>query len=143
MARLDEMRFDPSRLNKASAADYSSSESDADEEDEYSVPSRNPNESEFADHNPRKRRRTGRDAKESAALGIFGSESEDDGPGDRWKRKNLRSKGVSFVSSSKKAPASGEDEDDMEDEQNEEDDYDDEKPSMKAVTAEEDEEEDE
>lgn len=82
---------------KAAAAEYSSSESE-DDDDDFLMPSTNPNADEFADFNPRKRRRTGRDAKESAALGIFGSESEDDRPGQRWKRKNLRNKGQSFVS---------------------------------------------
>ncbi|KAL2177397.1 GC-rich sequence DNA-binding factor-like protein-domain-containing protein [Thermothelomyces heterothallicus CBS 202.75] len=101
MARLDELQFDPARLKKASVEDYSSSESDGDEEDEYLMPSRNPHDSEFADLNPRKRRRTGGDAKERAALGIFGSESEDEGPGGRWKHKRLRDKAVSFVSSAK------------------------------------------
>ncbi|KAK4107129.1 TFP11-domain-containing protein [Canariomyces notabilis] len=116
MARIDEMRFEPSRLNKASAAEYSSSESDAEEEDEYLMPSRNPHDSEFADYNPRKRRRTGRDAKESAALGIFGSESEDEGPSRKWKHKTLRNKGVSFVSSANPKPSSDEDDQDEEDE---------------------------
>ncbi|KAL1884030.1 hypothetical protein Daus18300_000139 [Diaporthe australafricana] len=88
--------FDPSKM-KAAAAEYSSSESD-EEDDDYRMPSTIPNADEFADFNPRKRRRTGRDAKESAALGIFGSESEDERPGQRWKRKTLRSKGMSFVS---------------------------------------------
>jgi tuftelin-interacting protein 11 len=79
-------------------APNSSSESSGDEGD-FLHPSTDPNADEFADYNPRKRRRTGRDAKESAALGVFGSESEDDdGPGRRWKKKNLRSKGMSFVS---------------------------------------------
>ncbi|KAK3321816.1 GC-rich sequence DNA-binding factor-like protein-domain-containing protein [Apodospora peruviana] len=139
MARVDEVRFDPSKLNKASAADYSSSDSDAEEEDEYLLPSRNPHDSEFADHNPRKRRRTGRDAKESAALGIFGSESEDDGPGSRWKRKTLRNKGVSFVSSANK-PAPASDQDNDEDDDSEESDR---RPTMKPITAEDDAEEDE
>ncbi|KAH8778587.1 GC-rich sequence DNA-binding factor-like protein-domain-containing protein [Diaporthe sp. PMI_573] len=88
--------FDPSKM-KAAAAEYSSSESE-EEDDDYLMPSTNPNADEFADYNPRKRRRTGRDAKESAALGIFGSESEDDRPGQRWKKKTLRNKGMSFVS---------------------------------------------
>ncbi|GAB1318116.1 Tuftelin interacting protein [Madurella fahalii] len=137
MARLDEMRFEPSRLSKASAAEYSSSESDADEDDEYLMPSRNPHDSEFADHNPRKRRRTGRDAKESAALGIFGSESEDEGPGRKWKHKPLRNKGVSFVSSAKADASSDGDED--EEEHDEDDEYG-EGNTMSAAAAEEDDE---
>lgn len=152
MARLDEVRFEPSRLNKTTAAEYSSSESDADDDDEYLMPSRNPHDSEFTHHNPRKRRRTGRDAKESAALGIFGSESEDDGPGNRWKRKDLRNKGVSFVSSAKAAPASDDDDSDevdddvdekrdkqQKEEDDDDDDYDDERPTMRAMPADEDE----
>ncbi|KAK4184906.1 putative Tuftelin interacting protein [Podospora australis] len=127
------MNFDPSNLTKASAADYSSSESDG-EGDEYLMPSRNPHEDEFADHNPRKRRRTGRDAKESAALGIFGSESEDEGPSRKWRHKPLRNKGVSFVSSNNVKPKSTDDDD--EDEQDEDEEYaewdDDGKPTMTA-----------
>lgn len=79
----------------------SSSESSS-EEDAYQRPSTNPNADEFADYNPRKRRRTGRDPRESAALGIFGSESEDEGPGKRWKGKNLRGKEMAFVSTGQK-----------------------------------------
>ena len=76
----------------------SSSESSG-EEDDFLHPSTDPAADEFT-YNPRKRRRTGRDAKESAALGVFGDESEDeDRPGQRWKRKNLRGKGMSFISS--------------------------------------------
>ncbi|TAQ86316.1 hypothetical protein B7494_g5355 [Chlorociboria aeruginascens] len=89
----------------------SSSESSEDEYD-FLHPSADPNADEFADYNPRKRRRTGRDAKESAALGVFGSESEGDGPGKRWKKKNLRGKGMAFVSKGQK-----QDDDDNEDEE--------------------------
>ncbi|KAK0724331.1 GC-rich sequence DNA-binding factor-like protein-domain-containing protein [Lasiosphaeris hirsuta] len=150
MARLDDVRFDPSRLTKASAAEYSSSESDADEDDEYLLPSRNPHDPEFADHNPRKRRRTGRDTKESATLGIFGDESDDDGPGDRWKRRNLRTKGVSFVSSAKAAAPDSDDEEDEDDDDkaagkgdedtkmDEDSDYDDDRPTMRPMVADED-----
>ncbi|KAJ0124798.1 hypothetical protein J7T55_006139 [Diaporthe amygdali] len=99
--------FDPSRM-KAAAAEYSSSESE-EEDDDYLMPSTNPNADEFADYNPRKRRRTGRNAKESAALGIFGSESEDDRPGQRWKKKTLRNKGMSFVSADDAKKGSEED----------------------------------
>ncbi|KAI1004546.1 hypothetical protein K3495_g3666 [Podosphaera aphanis] len=51
----------------------------------------------YADTNPRKRRREVRNAKEDAALGIFGSESEDEGLGKRWKKKTLRDKSMRFV----------------------------------------------
>ncbi|KAI1476532.1 TFP11-domain-containing protein [Daldinia eschscholtzii] len=93
------MSFNPGRISKADATAYSSSSSDDDDEDEYLQPSANPQADEFFDLNPRKRRRTGRNAKESAALGIFGSDSEDDVPGKRWKsKKDLRHKNVAFVS---------------------------------------------
>lgn len=117
MDRMSGISFDPSKLNKTAAAQYSSSDSDEDDEDDFQLPSTNPGADEFLHHNPRKRRRTGRDAKESAALGIFGSESEDDGPGSRWKHKNLRNRGVAFVSSSGngKDKENGEDGDDDED----------------------------
>ncbi|KAF8856856.1 putative G-patch domain-containing protein [Acephala macrosclerotiorum] len=80
-------------------AHNSSSESSG-EDDDFLYPSTDPQADEFADYNPRKRRRTGRDAKESAALGVFGSESEDEGMGGgrRWKKKDLRGRGMAFVS---------------------------------------------
>jgi tuftelin-interacting protein 11 len=99
----------------------SSAESSSDEED-FLRPSTDPQADEFADYNPRKRRRTGRDAKESAALGIFGSESEDEGPGKRWKTKsNLRAKGMAFVSKGQKTLDEDEDDEDEEEEEAEED----------------------
>lgn len=87
--------FDPSKLTKATAADYSSSASES--EDDYLAPNIGPDDADFGDFNPRKKRRLGGNNKEKAALGIFGSESEDDGPGKQWKRKTLRNKGVNFV----------------------------------------------
>jgi tuftelin-interacting protein 11 len=92
----------------------SSDESDEDQDD-FLHPSTDPNADEFADYNPRKRRRTGRDPKESAALGIFGSESEDEGPGKKWKSKNIRSKGMAFVKPGQKL--GGSDDDDEYDEE--------------------------
>ncbi|KAH6884814.1 GC-rich sequence DNA-binding factor-like protein-domain-containing protein [Thelonectria olida] len=86
--------FDTTRLTKAAAAEYSSSASES--EDEYLAPGIN--DTEFGDANPRKRRRLGGNNKEKAALGIFGSDSEDEGPARKWKRKSLRNKGMSFVS---------------------------------------------
>ncbi|CAG8958266.1 hypothetical protein HYFRA_00000621 [Hymenoscyphus fraxineus] len=80
-----------------------------------------PNAEEFADYNPRKRRRTGRDAKESAAMGIFGSESEDEGSGRRWKKKTLRGKGMAFVSTGQTNLNDEDDEDDEEEEAEDED----------------------
>ncbi|KAL2150465.1 hypothetical protein VTH82DRAFT_7028 [Thermothelomyces myriococcoides] len=121
MARLDEVQFDSARLKKASVEDYSSSESDGEDEDEYLMPSRDPHDNEFADLNPRKRRRTGGNAKERAALGIFASESEDEGSGGRWKHKRLRDKGVNFVSSAKDDEDYGVDLDDDDDDEDEED----------------------
>jgi tuftelin-interacting protein 11 len=116
-------RFQKVSFTKADAAQYSSSDEDEDEDDELQMPSREPGEADFGDFNPRKRRRTGRDSKESAALGIFGSESEDDGPSNRWKRKTLRNKGVSFVSQGKPADKDS-DEDSDSDSGNDEDDDD-------------------
>ncbi|KAH0427168.1 g-patch domain-containing protein [Colletotrichum camelliae] len=87
--------FDPSRLTKKAAAHYSS-ESEEDDDD-FLAPVADPSQDDFSDLNPRKRRRVG-DTKERAALGIFASDSEDDGPGRRWKKKSLRDKGMSFVS---------------------------------------------
>lgn len=95
-----------------------SSDESSGEEDDFLHPSTDPQADEFADYNPRKRRRTGRDAKESAALGVFGSESEDEGPGKRWKKKNLRVKGMDFVSTGQHNAL---DEDDDEEEEEEED----------------------
>ncbi|KAI1492218.1 GC-rich sequence DNA-binding factor-like protein-domain-containing protein [Biscogniauxia mediterranea] len=93
------MSFNPTNISKADATAYSSSDDDENENDDYMNPSVDPRDDDFLDYNPRKRRRTGRDAKESAALGIFGSDSEDDGPGRRWKsKKDLRHKNMTFVS---------------------------------------------
>ncbi|KAI1324398.1 TFP11-domain-containing protein [Xylariaceae sp. FL0255] len=92
-----------SHISKADAAAYSSSEGDDDDSnDEFIQQSVDPRADEFQDFNPRKRRRTGRNAKESAALGIFASDSEEDNqrnPSMRWKSKtDLRHKNVTFVS---------------------------------------------
>lgn len=103
----------------AFAAD--SSEESSSDENSFLHPSTDPNAEEFADYNPRKRRRTGRNSKESAALGIFGSESEDEAPGKRWKsRANLRGKGMAFVGTGQKV--GGDEEEDEDDEQEEADD---------------------
>ena len=88
--------FDSSRLSKSTAAQYSSSESESD--DEHLAPGVGPDDNDFGDFNPRKRRRLGGNNKEKAALGIFASDSDDDGPGKKWKRKTLRNKGMNFVS---------------------------------------------
>lgn len=100
MAQDDKYPFDASRLTKAAAEEFSSSASE--DEDEFRVPGVDDDDNEFGDFNPRKRRRVGQNNKEKAALGIFGSDSEDDGPGKRWKRKSLRNKGMAFVSTTSK-----------------------------------------
>ncbi|KAI0019851.1 GC-rich sequence DNA-binding factor-like protein-domain-containing protein [Xylariomycetidae sp. FL0641] len=112
----------PAFISKADAAAYSSSEGDDNEDDDFLQPSTDPRDDDFGDFNPRKRRRTGRNAKESAALGIFGSDSEDDGPGRRWKsKKDLRHKNVAFVSAGQANLNQDADEDENEDEDEHED----------------------
>ncbi|CCX13523.1 GC-rich sequence DNA-binding factor-like protein-domain-containing protein [Pyronema domesticum] len=69
---------------------------------------------EFDNDHRRKRRRTGRDAKEAAALGVFGSDSEDGK--SNWKSKNLRNKGMGFVSAGQKSEEEEEDDVDYEEE---------------------------
>ncbi|KKY18549.1 putative g-patch domain-containing protein [Phaeomoniella chlamydospora] len=76
----------------------SSSSDESSDQDDFVFPSTDPGVDEF-EHLRRKRRKTGRDARESAALGIFGSDSEDERPGQRWKTKDLRGKGLGFVKS--------------------------------------------
>ncbi|KAI3320550.1 TFP11-domain-containing protein [Xylariaceae sp. AK1471] len=94
------MSFHPAGISKADAAAYSSSDNDESDNDDLAQPSIDPRTDEFLDFNPRKRRRTGRNTKESAALGIFASDTDDDdAPNRRWKsKKNLRHKNVAFVS---------------------------------------------
>ena len=87
------------KLNKSTAADFSSSASDS--EDDFLTPNVHADENEFGDFKPHKRRKLHGNNKERAALGVFGSDSEDDGPGKKWKSKTLRAKGVSFVSTGK------------------------------------------
>jgi tuftelin-interacting protein 11 len=94
-----------------------SSDESSGEENDFLHPSTDPQADEFADYNPRKRRRTGRDAKENAALGVFGSESEDEGAGKRWKQKSLRGRGMNFVSTGQHTLE--EDDEDDEDEEGE------------------------
>lgn len=90
-------------FKQATAAAYSSSDEETSDDDLL------PNE-EFNDYRPRKRRRTGRDPKESAALGVFGSDSDDDGK--RWKAKSLRGKVMSFVGAGDNEKVTGEYSDD-------------------------------
>lgn len=108
-------------MSSMNAFAHHDSDSDSSAEEDLEV--HDPHAEEFADYNPRKRRRTGRDAKESAALGVFGSESdEDEGvPGKRWKGKqNLRGRGMQFVGMGGKKGGDDDEEDDDEDEEMEE-----------------------
>ncbi|KKA27232.1 hypothetical protein TD95_004734 [Thielaviopsis punctulata] len=78
-------------FQKASKADaYSDSEAESEENEAGGF--------DGGEFQPRKRRRMG---KESAALGIFGDDSDDEDtrrPGQRWKQKTLRTQGMAFVS---------------------------------------------
>uniref|UniRef100_A0A8H7NMT1 G-patch domain-containing protein n=1 Tax=Bionectria ochroleuca TaxID=29856 RepID=A0A8H7NMT1_BIOOC len=105
---MDGATFSHPGFAKASAADYSSSDSDS--EDERHIPGEDGDD--FGDFNPRKRRRLGGNHKEKAALGIFGSDSEDEGSERQWKRKNLRNKGMSFVSTATRKDSEDENEED-------------------------------
>lgn len=94
-----------------------SSDSDSSEE-EIEFPELT--EGQFTGGHRRKRQRTSKDAKESAALGVFGSDSEDDamlgsGRGRGRSAKGLRNKGVGFVKSGGGAGGGGEDDEDDED----------------------------
>ncbi|KAI0859920.1 GC-rich sequence DNA-binding factor-like protein-domain-containing protein [Xylaria cubensis] len=114
------MSFNHANISKADAAAYSSSDNDGSDDDGLARPSVDPRDDDFFDYNPRKRRKTGRNTKESAALGIFGSESDDDDtPNRRWKaKKDLRHKNVTFVSAGQEKL----DENPVEDNEDDEDD---------------------
>ncbi|KAI8944602.1 GC-rich sequence DNA-binding factor-like protein-domain-containing protein [Xylaria longipes] len=129
------MSFDYAGISRADAAAYSSSDDHGSGNDGLARPSADPRDDEFLDYNPRKRRKTGRNTKESAALGIFGSDSEDDDtPNRRWKaKKDLRHQNVTFVSAGQEKldqhPDDDEEDDDDggehgEDEEDEDDDGD-------------------
>ena len=92
----------------------SSSESSEEDGEGYARPSNDPNADAFADLNPRKRRRMAT-TKESAALGIFGSESEDESSAKRWKSRSLRGKAMAFVSTGQENLEDDADEDEDED----------------------------
>ncbi|KAI1733929.1 GC-rich sequence DNA-binding factor-like protein-domain-containing protein [Xylaria scruposa] len=115
------MSFNHANILKADAAAYSSSDNDGSDDDGLAQPSVDPRDDEFLDYNPRKRRKTGRNTKESAALGIFGSESDDDDtPNRRWRaKKDLRHKNVAFVSAGQEKL----DENPVEDDEDDEDDW--------------------
>ncbi|KAI0426362.1 GC-rich sequence DNA-binding factor-like protein-domain-containing protein [Xylaria sp. FL1042] len=108
------MSFNHASISKADAAAYSSSDDDDESDnDRLARPTVDPRDDEFLDYNPRKRRRTGRNTKESAALGIFGSDSDDDVPNRRWKsKKDLRHRNVAFVSAGQEKLGQQVDEDD-------------------------------
>ncbi|KAL9620703.1 MAG: hypothetical protein Q9160_004839 [Pyrenula sp. 1 TL-2023] len=74
-----------------------SSDSSSDRED-FLFPDSNPDGEDIGQPR-RKRRKIGRSAKESAALGVFGSESDDEPTGRAWKRRDLRNRGMGFVKS--------------------------------------------
>ncbi|KAI0196907.1 GC-rich sequence DNA-binding factor-like protein-domain-containing protein [Astrocystis sublimbata] len=112
------MSYNHANISKADAAAYSSSDDDASDDDGLTRPSVDPRDDEFADYNPRKRRKTGRNTKESAALGIFGSDSEDDRPKTRRRpKKDLRHQNVAFVSAGQQKLDQKDDEDEDEDEE--------------------------
>ncbi|KAJ2967676.1 hypothetical protein NQ176_g9546 [Zarea fungicola] len=111
MAGLSGSFFDASRMSKAAAEQYSSSDSDSD--DERLLPGED--YEDFGDFNPRKKRRVGERNKERAALGIFGSDSEDGGSATKWKRKTLRNKGMSFVTTQTSIAAAGDSDEDLDD----------------------------
>ncbi|KAI1433997.1 GC-rich sequence DNA-binding factor-like protein-domain-containing protein [Xylaria sp. CBS 124048] len=119
------MSFGHANISKADAAAYSSSDDDASDNENLELPSVDPRSDEFLDFNPRKRRKTGRNSKESAALGIFGSDSEDDGPAKSWKSKrDLRYKNVAFVSAGKSTLDQTVNEDDEDQDHHDSDDVD-------------------
>jgi tuftelin-interacting protein 11 len=86
---------------KGYLAEYGSDTDSSEEENELRYPGEDEHDDadQLTGNHRRKRRRTGRDAKEAAAMGIFGSESEEERPGlgGKWKGKNLRNKGMGFV----------------------------------------------
>jgi tuftelin-interacting protein 11 len=93
------MSFNPGKVSRADALAYSSSDSDNGEDDYPDPVSGDPRSDYLDDFKPRKRRKFHNNAKDSAALGIFGSDSEDDGPSRAWgHKKNLRYQNMSFVS---------------------------------------------
>lgn len=113
------MSFNPGKVSKADAAAYSSSDSDNGDDDHLEAVSGDPHSDYLDNFNPRKRRRMKGNSKESAALGIFGSDSEDDRPTFSRKshnKKNLRHQNVSFVSAVPREPTEGDDKDDENDE---------------------------
>ncbi|ETS80945.1 hypothetical protein PFICI_08474 [Pestalotiopsis fici W106-1] len=104
-------------ISKADAAAYSSSDSDNDDDDDHLNPSSGDPRSDYLDDfKPRKRRKFN-NGKESAALGIFGSDSEDERPAPKGKsKKSLRHQNMNFVSAGPQKDEDGEHIDEDEDE---------------------------
>lgn len=96
----------------------SDSDSGSGDEDEVLLPGATQDEQDEANQfagrggHRHKRRRTGKEAREAVALGVFGSESEDERPGrgGAWKSKNLRSRGMGFVSAGQNVEEEDDDE---------------------------------
>lgn len=108
------------KVSKADAEAYSSSNSD-DDDDHLNPVSGDPRSDYLDDFNPRKRRKFN-NGKESAALGIFASDSEDERPAPKWKgKKSLRHQNMNFVSAGPQKAKDQEDADDDEDEDMEDD----------------------
>ena len=108
MAGASALGFNGGKIPRAAADTYTSSSGDesASDDDYYRLPDTvvvHDTDNTFRWHT-RKRKRNVNGGKERAALGIFASDSEDDGPRKRWKQKTLRSKGVSFVSHGPEKP---------------------------------------
>ena len=99
-----------------------SSDSDS-SEDEIEFPDLTDDHERFSSGHQRKRRRTGGDTKERAALGVFGSDSEgEDTRGSKgWSSRRLRNKGMGFVKSGE--TTSGKDNGDDEDGEDGESEY--------------------
>ncbi|KAF8475909.1 GC-rich sequence DNA-binding factor-like protein-domain-containing protein [Kalaharituber pfeilii] len=98
---------------------YSTSSSEDDDELDPALADDN-GTGEFHSHHRRKRRRTGQEARDDAALGVFGSDSEYEDEGYRRRGKSsrpLRAKGVGFVKQGEVEGEEGEDEEDEEDEE--------------------------
>lgn len=86
-------------MSYKSKLDPNSSSESSDEADNISYSCYPNDDSEFANYQPRKKRRIQRNSKEKAALGVFGSDSEEERVGKRWNRmSHLGRKGVNFVS---------------------------------------------
>ncbi|KAI2622282.1 TFP11-domain-containing protein [Xylaria nigripes] len=117
------MSFRRAKISKTDAATYSSSDGDTSDAENFALPSVDPRSDEFLDFNPRKRRKTGRNTKESAALGIFASDTDDDEhPTRSWRsKKDLRHRNVTFVSAGQENLDQDDDEPDDKEDHNDDD----------------------